>query len=291
MAMGKGIRAALIFAVSFMLFIGLIAFIKVLVVGIEPQTEAVGIVEVKGFIADSKDTIRKIKEFKDDDNILAVVLRVDSPGGVVAASQEIFEELKKLSEEKIVVTSMGNIAASGGYLISCGTEYIFANPGTTTGSIGVILEILNLKEAFDSLGIKGVVLKSGEFKDIGNPLREMTPEEEALLMDYIDNIYRQFIRVIVEERGISEEEVLRIADGRIFSGEQALEHGLVDELGNLEDAIDKAAEMAGIEGEPRVVYPETEGYSLLNLLFGELKGLIIQEVIDNSFKAEYRLEP
>ena len=293
MAKRKGISIVVIIVISLSVIVTIYSLSLYMVKGIKPFSEGVGIIEVKGVIYDSGDIIKNIKDFKERKDIVAVVMRVDSPGGGVAAAQEIYEEIKKLSEEKIVVTSMGGVAASAGYYISLGTNYIMANPGTTTGSIGVILQGLNFSAALDSLGIKGMVIKSGKFKDTGNPFREMTDEERTYLQDYINNIFQQFVNVGVLERKLSKDKVLEIADGRILSGEQALKLKLIDELGNMEDAIDKAAEMAGIEGEPRIIYPVKERASLLSVLLNEMKTELVDGVVDrlmdNSFRAEYRL--
>ncbi len=269
MAKKKYIMVIVIIGISIILLSLMFSVANYLVSGIAPFSKAVAVIKVEGIIIESEDVMSKIKEFREDEEVAAVVLRINSPGGGVAASQEIYEELKKLSEEKVLVTSMGEIAASGGYYIACAADYIFANPGTTTGSIGVIIETLNLEEALDTLGIKGVVLKSGKYKDVGSPLREMTPEERAFLQKFIDNVFQQFIGTVAEERGLSEDEVRKIADARILTGEQALELRLVDELGNLEDAIDKAAELSGIKGNPRVIYPKKKEFSLISLLLGE----------------------
>ncbi len=293
MAKKKGITVLIVIGVSLAVIVTIYSLSLYIVKGIKPFSEGVGIIEVEGVIYDSKDIIKTIKDFRERNDIVAVVLRVDSPGGGVAAAQEIYEELKKLSEEKIVVTSMGGVAASAGYYISLGTNYIVANPGTTTGSIGVILQGLNFAGAMDSLGIKGMVIKSGKFKDTGNPFREMTDEERAYLQDYIDNIFMQFVKVVALERKLSQDKVLEIADGRILSGEMALKLKLIDELGNMEDAIDKAAEMAGIEGEPRIIYPVKERDSLLSILLSDMKTEfvdgVLDKLMDNSFRTEYRL--
>lgn len=295
MASRKGIIIAVIIAVALVVIVAIYSLSLYVVTGIKPFSEGVGIIEVEGVIYDSGDIIKNIKDFKKREDISAVILRVDSPGGGVAAAQEIYEEIKKLSEEKVVVTSMGGVAASAGYYISLGSNYIFANPGTTTGSIGVILQGLEFHNALDSLGIRGFVIKSGKFKDTGNPFREMTAEEREYLQDYIDNIFQQFVKVVVLERKLPRDKVLEIADGRILSGEQALNLKLIDELGNMEDAIERAAEMAGIEGEPKLVYPAKKRTSLLSVLLEEMKsGLvdgIFNKFIENGLRVEYRLVP
>ncbi|MBN1572300.1 MAG: signal peptide peptidase SppA [Deltaproteobacteria bacterium] len=291
----KGIIIAVVIAVSLVMIVGIYSLSLYMVMGIKPFSKSVGVIEVKGVIYESGDVIKNIKDFRDREDIAAVVLRVDSPGGGVAAAQEIYEEIKKLASEKVVVTSMGGVAASAGYYISLGSSYIFANPGTTTGSIGVIVQGMEFHDALDSLGIKGFVIKSGKFKDTGSPFREMTAEERQYLQDYIDNIFQQFVNVVVKERKLPKEKVLEIADGRILSGEQALKLKLIDELGNMEDAVKKAAEMAGIEGEPRLVYPPKEKISLLSILLNDMKtglaDVIFDRLMENRIRVEYRLVP
>jgi len=186
-----------------------------------------------------------------DPSIKAVVVRVNSPGGSVVASDEIYHAL--LEFEKPVVVSMGEVAASGGYYIACGSDYIVAHPDTLTGSIGVISQFLNVEELLDEIGVDVVVITSGPHKDIGSPFREMTEEEQALWEGIIDEIYEGFVELVAQARGLPLEEVRALADGSIYTGRQALELGLVDEVGTLDDAVAKAAELGGIEGEPRVV--------------------------------------
>ncbi|MEK7881108.1 MAG: signal peptide peptidase SppA [Deltaproteobacteria bacterium] len=170
-------------------------------------------------------------------------------------SQEIYAELKKLKAEKKVVASMGAVAASGGYYIASATDKIVANPGTITGSIGVIIQFVNAEEFLKKVGLQGRVIKSGKFKDTGSPLRDMSEEERVYLQSVIDDVHGQFIEAVSTGRGIKKEEVAKLADGRIFTGSQALKLGLVDKLGTMEDAIDLGAELAGISGKPSVVYP------------------------------------
>jgi protease-4 len=225
----------------------------------------VGVLEIQGVIASSKRTIENLIGFRDDPGIKAIVLRIDSPGGGVGPSQEIYEEVKKAAEVKPVVVSMGSVAASGGYYVAVPAERIFANPGTITGSIGVLLEFVNLEDLFGKIGFKVQVIKSGEHKDMGSPARTLRPEEKQLLQEFIGNVHSQFVRAVAENRPLDEEKVRALADGRIFSGEQALNLGLVDELGNLQDAIGHAAAVAGIKGAPEVVYPPRESRGLWDL--------------------------
>ena len=224
--------------------------------GISLSNDKIAVVTIQGVLTSSKDTIQQFKRYEENEDVKALVLRIDSPGGTVVAAQEIYAEIQKLRENKVVLASMGNVAASGGYYVASATEEIVANPGTLTGSIGVISEYPNIEQLMKKVGLRSEVMKSGRFKDLGNPTREMTEEERQLLQDLIDNIHGQFIRDVALGRGRTVEEIEPLADGRVFTGEQAKENGLVDRLGNFQDALDRAAELAGIEGKPVIIYPE-----------------------------------
>ncbi len=239
----------------------------------------VGLVRVEGGIYDSRQVIGDLESLVEDPGIQAIVLRVDSPGGGAAASQEIFEYIRGIQEEGLpLVVSMGSVAASGGYYIACTADTIFANPGTLTGSIGVVMSFTNLEELFGKIGLDFEVIKSGRFKDTGSWSREMTDAERALLQGTIDDIHAQFVEAIAEGRGMEYDAVAALADGRIFSGRQALEAGLVDRLGTLEDAVEVAGRMAGIEGEPRVQEPvRRERLTLFDLLTGTASNLLRPE--------------
>lgn len=217
--------------------------------------DKIGVIEVVGVIADSKLAIQQIHNFRDNNSIKAVVLRVDSPGGGVGPSQEIHDEVKLLTERKPVVVSMGSVAASGGYYIAAPATTIVANAGTITGSIGVVMQFTNFEELLDKIGLSSVVVKSGEHKDIGSPTRPMTDADREVLQALIEDVHSQFVQAVAVGRKLDELKVRELADGRIFTGRRALEMGLVDKLGNLEVAIDTAAELAGIDGPPNVVYP------------------------------------
>ncbi len=247
----------------------------------------VAVLPVTGLIADSDATIDQLKKFAKDSSVKAIVIRINSPGGGVGPSQEIYEEVRKLRGKKPVVSSMGAVAASGGYYIACGSQKIYANPGTITGSIGVIMQFVNVKELIEKIGIKGVVVKSGALKDAGSPLRDMTPEDRQYLQGVIDNVHGQFVHAVAEGRKLDEEAVRRIADGRVFSGEQAKVLGLVDVLGNQEDAVAEAARMAKIEGEPRVVLPPKKKISILDLLRDEAKSIIDENLANSRLKIDY----
>jgi len=228
----------------------------------------IGLVEVKGMILDSKETIRQLRHFLKQDGVKAVVLRVDSPGGIVAPSQEIYEEVKKFAAKKKIIVSMGSLAASGGYYISAPATMIYANPGTITASIGVILKLSNIEALMDKIGIKSHTLKTGKYKDSGSPLRTFSPEDRAMLQSVIDNTHEQFIRAVAEGRKLPIDEVRKIADGRILSGEQAKAAKLVDRLGTLQDAIEEAGKQSGIKGEPEVIQPPKKKVNYLDILSG-----------------------
>jgi len=252
-----------------LLFIGCVFIVKALLSDGERQfveKPGIGLVEVKGMILDSRETVRQLRHFLKKDDIKAVVLRVDSPGGVVAPSQEIYEEVKKFAAKKKIVVSMGSLAASGGYYISAPASMIYANPGTITASIGVIIKLSNIEQLMDKIGIKSTVIKTGKFKDSGSPLRELTAEDRAMFQSVIDSTHNQFIKAVASGRKLPEDEVRRIADGRVLSGEQALALKLVDRLGTFQDAIDEAGKLAGIKGEPEVILPPRKKVNYLDLL-------------------------
>ncbi len=229
--------------------------------------DKIGIVEVTGLITDSQDTIKELSDFRDNPHIKAVVVRIDSPGGIVGATQEVYAAVRKTGDKMPVVASCGSIAASGGYYIALGARKIVANPGTITGSIGVIMKFANAEELLHKIGLKTSVVKSGDFKDTGSPTREMTQQERAMFQGVIDDVHAQFVRTVADNRKIPEEKVRELADGRIFSGNQAMSLGLIDGFGNIEEAIALAGKMAGIEGEPKVIYPKQKGISLWDILF------------------------
>jgi protease-4 len=228
--------------------------------------DKVALLEVRGMIIDVQPVIEQLGKFTKDDSVKAIVFRIESPGGGVSPSQELYREIQRTAEKKPVVASMGSVAASGGYYIASGVQKIYANPGTITGSIGVIAQFTNLEDLFKKIGFRMEVVKSGAFKDVGNPGRAMTTEEREYLQKLLDNVHQQFVRDVARGRRMPEEKIREIADGRIFTGEQAKEMGLVDELGGLNDAVDAAGKMAGITGEPKLVYPEKKKISLLDYL-------------------------
>jgi protease-4 len=272
--------------------------------------DRIAVVPVEGVIDGEMAKIvnRHLKQYGGDSRVKAIILRIDSPGGGVSASEEIYREVKRLKEEKNkkVVVSMASVAASGGYYIACPADKIFANKGTVTGSIGVIAEWVNYKGLAEWAKLKPVVFKSGEFKDTGSPTREVTEAEKKYFQGVIDEFYNQFVGAVTEGRQgkgdagaeLTRERIVRLADGRIYTGEAAKKNGLVDEIGNYEDAVKATAQLAQIKGEPQVVTPpkQKEGLSLLDLLLGATK---IKDVspsqlpnqlmdIDSSVKFKYQ---
>lgn len=218
------------------------------------KSNAVGVIEVKGAILDSKKAVEQIEGFVDNAMIKAVIVRINSPGGAVAPSQEIYGAVKKLAAKKPVFASLGSVAASGGYYVACGAKKIYANPGSITASIGVIMQFADMSKLFQWAKMNPYNIKTGKFKDIGSPNREMTDEEKALLQAMANNVLSQFRSAVAESRGLAMDKVIEISDGRIMSGEQAKSVKLVDELGGFRDAVDAVAKEAGISGKPRLIY-------------------------------------
>jgi protease-4 len=231
---------------------------------------------LEGVISDSRDFVDQLKDYGKRSAVKSVVIRINSPGGGVAASQEIYEAIKKFREEtkKKVVVSMGSVAASGGYYAACGADKIFANPGTVTGSIGVIAEWYNYGDLLRWAKMQDVVIKSGTFKDAGSGTRPLTDEEKVYFQSLINNMYNQFVATVASSRKMKDEDVRKLADGRVYTGQQAKADGLVDELGTYQDAIDAAARIAGIQGEPKILSPSKKSFSLLDILLGESRSVL-----------------
>jgi protease-4 len=229
--------------------------------------EKIGLVKIEGVIKSSDTYLKLLDKLEGNEDVKAIVLRVDSPGGVVGACQEIHDKIKEISQKKPVVVSMGSIAASGGLYISVPATKIVANPGTITGSIGVILQSYNVKQLADKIGIKVITVKSGKFKDLLNPFREPDKKTLQILQTLIDDSYNQFVEAVAEGRKLPVEKVKKFADGRIFTGRQAKELGLVDELGNFDRAVEVARELSKspdariFEAKPRKTF--------IQKLFGE----------------------
>ena len=237
----------------------------------------IGVVTLEGIIKDSSPVVDQLVKYSKDDSIKAVVLRIDSPGGGVVPSQEIYKAVLALKKKKHVVVSMGSVATSGGYYVACAADKIVANPGTITGSIGVIVHFSNVEELLKKIGLKPSIVKSGRYKDIGSPLREMTRDEKRLIQEVVDDIYDQFLEAVSLNRKISKEKAASIAEGKIFTGRQALKMGLVDFLGDKEYAINLAAKLSGIKGKPEVVYPKEKRLKLWRYILTETVSAIVSE--------------
>jgi protease-4 len=230
----------------------------------------VAVVEVEGIIVDGGAAVRELREHADNASVKAVVLRVNSPGGVVAPTQEIFAAIQRVRKGgKPVIASLGAVAASGGYYVATAADRIYANPGTLTGSIGVVMQMANLEGLLKKVGVEYVVVKAGAYKDVGNLARSMSPEERKMLQALLDDVYSQFVDAVAEGRGLERKEVLAFADGRIYSGQQALTLKMVDEMGGFEDAVEAAGKLANISGRPRLIYPRKK-FSLRDFLENRL---------------------
>lgn len=243
--------------------------------------DKIGIVTIDGVIKDSTEIVENLQEFGKDDSVKGVILRINSPGGGVAPSQEIYDAVLALRKKKRVLASMSSVAASGGYLIACAGEKIIANPGTLTGSVSAVMYFTNTEDLMKKVGVKASAIKSGKYKDIGSPIREMTVEEKELLQGLVDDIYSQFLEVVLRNRGISGEALKLVSDGRVFTGRQAKQLGLVDELGDQQLAVQMLSKMVGIQGEPILVYPRKKYESMLDYVFQQtgstLAGVIFGE--------------
>ena len=228
----------------------------------------VALITVEGVILDSKEIIEQLEKHRTNPTVKAIVLRINSPGGGVSPSQEIYEELIKTRQvdKKPLVASMGSLAASGGYYIASAADVIVANPGSITGSIGVLIQVPNISGLLQKIGVKSMVVKSGEHKDLASPTREMTEAERQILQRLLNDVHDQFIDVVSRTRKLDRKKVEALADGRIFSGREAQALGLVDQLGNLQDALDRAASLAGIPGKPTVIQERKRRFFLLELL-------------------------
>ena len=230
----------------------------------------VGVVEIEGIIVDGTAAVRELREHAENPSIKAVVLRVNSPGGVVAPTQEIFAAIQRARKAgKPVVATLGAVAASGGYYVAAAADRIYANPGTLTGSIGVVMQLANIEGLLKKVGVEYVVVKAGSYKDVGNFARTMSPEERKMLQALLDDVYSQFVDAVAEGRGLERKEVLAFAEGRIYSGQQALGLKMVDEMGGFEDAVEAAGKLANISGRPKLIYPRKR-FSFKDLLENRL---------------------
>ena len=251
--------------------------------------EKIGVIPIEGAIMESETIVSQLVNFKKDDGIKAIILRINSPGGGVAPSQEIYREIRKTIKTKTVIVSMSSLAASGGYYIASAANKIVANPGTITGSIGVIMEFVQIEDLLKKIGVSLEVVKSGEFKDIGSPHRKMSLRERELINNLISDIQKQFINAVARGRDLSVEKVQEIADGRILSGARAKELGLIDLLGNFQDAVDITKKITGIKGDVTLIYPEKAGFKLWDLIFKDAANVFYRIIRDNlKTRIEYR---
>ena len=231
----------------------------------------IAILEINGTIMDSKKIVDDLNDFNSNDDIKAIIVRLDTPGGAVAPSQEIYNKVKNISIEnkKPIIASMGSVAASGGYYIAIGADKIIANPGTITGSIGVIINFPIAKDVVEKVGFKFNTIKSGKMKDAGSPYRDPTDEENIFFQDIVDDLYVQFVTEVSNQRKISINNLKNITDGRIFTGNKAYELGLIDTIGTFEDALNISKNLANISGDIDLVYPKDEKGKFIKMIFDE----------------------
>ena len=264
LALGLGLALIVVFTLTVWVLMG------VLEDGAVPGGPRVALVEIEGIITDADLVIRELREHGENSSVRAVVLRINSPGGVVAPTQEMFTAVQRLRKQgKPVVASFGAVAASGGYYVATAADKIYASPGTLTGSIGVVMQMANLEGLLKKVGVDYVVVKAGRYKDVGNFARHMTPEERRILQALLDDVYGQFVDAVAQGRGLDRDTVLGFADGRIYSGRQAHDLKMVDELGGLDDAIAAAAKMVGLPERPKLLLPRRR-FSLTELLRNQL---------------------
>ncbi|MGA3174349.1 MAG: signal peptide peptidase SppA [Syntrophorhabdales bacterium] len=259
-------------------------FVVSLVAGLagRPSGDRIGVVEIEGVITGSKEVMDDIERFKEDASIKGVILRINSPGGAVGPTQEIYREVEKLREKKKVYVSMGTTCASGGYYIASAAEKLYANPSTITGSIGVIMHLMIAQEVLKKIGLKSNTIKAGEFKDVGSPFRDMTPAEREYMDGIVMNIYEQFMKDISTGRKMELEKVKKLAEGRIYTGSQAKNAGLVDALGNFYDTVDALKAVLKIKGKPNLVYTE-KPFSFSKWIFGSLSRELMNAAYSSPF--------
>ncbi|MBI4228126.1 MAG: signal peptide peptidase SppA [Deltaproteobacteria bacterium] len=267
---GLIITLIVLVVIFFAFLIGLGAGIAIFREGGFVAGDKVAVMTIDDIILDSKIYLESLSIIKKDDSIKALVLRINSPGGAVGPAQEIYSEAKSLREKIPVIASLGSVAASGGYYIACGAQKIISNPGTITGSIGVIAQFVTYEQLLNWAKVDVEVIKSGKFKDAGSPFREMTEAEKEYMQKVIDNVHSQFKQAVSESRNLSDNEIDKIADGRIFTGQQALELNLVDELGTISDTIRLAGTLGGIKEEPNVIYFPKKKKSIMDFIFSKI---------------------
>ncbi len=288
------ILAVIVILAAIGLFLGLVMMLLFSVAGpleVFSFKEKIGVLPIDGIITESDTLVAQLVEFKKDRRIKAIILRVNSPGGGVGPSQEIYQEIRKTIETKKVIASLGSIAASGGYYVACAANRIVANPGTLAGSIGVIMEFVQVEELLKKIGVSVEVLKTGEFKDIGSFHRKLSERDREMIRTLVFDVQRQFVEAVAQGRNLPVEKVREIADGRVLSGAQCKELGLVDQLGNFEDAVDLARTLSGIKGEVTLVYPRKPRGKWWDLLLQDTSRAVYRGIRDAlTLRLEYRWE-
>jgi protease IV len=282
-------RKARIFLLVILIFIAIV-FFGYMAVGISDGMfrEKIGVVEINGVIAESKDAMEDLVRFKEDDSIKGVIIRINSPGGSVGPSQEIYSEVIKLKMKKKVYASMGSVCASGGYYIAVAGEKIYAMPATITGSIGVIMEHMIIEDLFKKIGLQSNTIKSGAFKDAGTPLRKMKEEERVYFQGILDSIHEQFIKVVAHERKMPIDTVKKLSDGRVFIGTQAKDLKLVDNIGTFYDTVDDMKKALNMKDKPLLVYGK-KPFSLMKWLVSSMTKDVISEYFSTMFR--YSVSP
>ncbi len=289
------VLVSVLLGAGFLMIFALIFVLMLSFMGVEADFsggDGIGVLEIKGVIQDSTKPLNDLNAFLHDDRVKAVLVRLDSPGGAVGPSQEIYGELLRVRKTKPVVASFGSVAASGAYYIACGADRIFTSPGTLTGSIGVILESAYMEELMRFLKIEPRMYKAGEHKDMLNPFRRATEKEEELVRDMLNDVHDQFVTAVSESRGIAKENLAELTDGRILTGRQALNAKLVDELGNFRDAVDYLAKAHGLGDDPKLIYPPKETFGYLERLMESAMQGVRDGVRDEARSAlQYRWTP
>lgn len=278
---------ALIFLI--MVFVSIWGVTRQRDISIFPQGDRIAIIEVNGVIDSSEDIVRQLKKYGEDKSVPCIILRINSPGGGVAPSQEIYDEIKKVKDGgTYVIASLSSIAASGGYYIASAADSIVANPGSLTGSIGVIFSFLTFEGLMDKVGVQYEVVKVGELKDVGNFSRDMTQKEREMLQAALDDVYNQFVMAVSEGRNLDIAQVEDLADGSVYTGNQALNFGLVDKLGSFEDAIAMAGKMSGLGENPRTVREYQRKPNILDLVSEKVSWLLEMKAANETWpKLEY----
>jgi protease-4 len=244
--------------------------------GLTSFGDRIGVVDLDGVILSPQPVVGELKKFADDSSIKAIIIHVNSPGGGVAASEEIYREVKRIRSEKKkkIVVSIESVGASGAFYVAAASDKIYANSGSVVGSIGVIAQWVNYGDLLKWAKLKDVVIKTGEFKDTGNPSRDLTPNEQAYMQALIDNMFGQFIQAVADGRGMKYDDVKAIANGKVWTGQQALSMKLIDSVGDFETAVADTAKSVGIKGEPTLVHPEQNRKTLMDLLLGDVSQYI-----------------